>query len=485
MKIAIVAAEISPWAKVGGLADVIGALPAAFKDAGAEPAVIVPGYKSITSKLKSEPIGSAMTVHLGAAAHQFRVLRAEDSHGVPIYLIDHPEFFARDGVYGDHSGEFPDNPRRFVFFGKAAAMAAAEIVKPDVLHAHDWHAAAAPIVARADAALRERFARTTVAFTIHNLAFQGICAATDFPLLGIDSSYFGIEGLEFFGHVNLMKGAIVLADGASTVSPTYAREVTADPELGFGLEGVLRHKGERFTGILNGADYREWNPAHDNLIAARYTPAMPDGKRVCARDLRYALELPGWDDRALIGMVTRLTTQKGCDLLRDALDDVMEQGVQLVMLASGDKALEEFFSAAQKRYPDQFRVISEFDNPMAHRIQAGCDAFLMPSRFEPCGLTQMYALKYGAVPIVRATGGLRDTVSEFDPATGRGTGFVFDKYDADELVAAVKRMTAVFAKPPAWRKLMANCFAQDFSWAESARSYLDWFASLANARGQA
>jgi len=482
VKIAIVAAEISPWAKVGGLADVIGALPAALKDAGAEPVVIVPGYTSILSKLAATPVGPAMTVDLGAAAHPFRVLRAEDSQGVPIYLIDNPELFGRDGIYGDASGDYSDNFNRFVFFGKAAAMAAAEIIRPDVLHAHDWHAAVAPIVARADPALRQRFARATVAFTIHNLAFQGIYEAAEFPLLGIDPVYFGIEGLEFFGRINLMKGAIILADGVSTVSPGYAREVTADPDLGFGLEGVLRNKGERFVGILNGADYREWNPAHDDLIAARYTPLAPDGKRVCARDLRDSLDLPGWDDRALVGMVTRLTSQKGCDLLRDALDDVMAQGIQLVILASGDRALEEFFSAAQKRYPDQFRMIMQFDNPMAHRIQAGCDAFLMPSRFEPCGLTQMYALKYGAAPIVRATGGLRDTVSEFDPATGRGTGFVFDKYDADELIAALTRMTAVFAKPPVWRKLVANCFAQDFSWAQSARHYLDWFAALARAR---
>ena len=351
MKIAIVAAEISPWAKVGGLADVIGALPAAFKDAGAEAAVIVPGYKSITSKLKAEPVGPAMTAHLGAEAHRFRVLRAEDSHGVPIFMIDHPEFFARDGVYGDKEGDFPDNLRRFAFFGKAAAMAAAEIIRPDVLHAHDWHAAVAPIVARADAAIRERFARATTAFTIHNLAFQGIYDAAKFPLLGIDPAYFGIDGLEFFGRMNLMKGAIVLADGVSTVSPSYAREVTADPDSVSASKACCANKGERFVGILNGADYREWNPAHDDLIAAQYTPAMPDGKRVCARDLRDSLELPGWDDRALIGMVTRLTTQKGCDLLRDALDEVMALGVQLVMLASGDKALEEFFSAARKRYP--------------------------------------------------------------------------------------------------------------------------------------
>jgi starch synthase len=483
MKIAIIAAEISPWAKVGGLADVIGALPAAFKDAGAEPAVIVPAHKSILSGVRAHPVGGLMTVTVGAQRYEFRVLRGEDSHRVPLLLIDYPPFFNRDGVYGEGGKDYPDNLRRFIFFGRAAALAAAEHVHPDVVHAHDWHASMAPIAIHADAAVRLRFARTVSAFTIHNLAFQGIFAAGDFPLLGIGPSYFGIDGLEFFGRMNLMKGAIVFADGVSTVSPTYAREISSDGELGFGLEGVLRGKGERFTGILNGADYREWDPARDENIAANYSPAKPIGKRVCIRALREDLNLPPWDDHALVGMVTRMTAQKGCDLLRDALAGAMELGIQLVMLSDRDPELEKFFTAAEKRYPDQFRVMLRFDNSMAHRIQAGADAFLMPSRFEPCGLTQMYALRYGTPPVVRATGGLRDTVTEFDPAAGSGNGFVFEDYTPEALLGALRRMTRVFAAPPAWRKLMANAFAADFSWAASARRYLDWFAALRRERG--
>jgi len=484
-KIAIVAAEISPWAKVGGLADVIGALPGALAGAGADVSVFLPAYKSIVSKLAPAPVGSPMSALIGGKPRAFRVLRAQAPGGVVLYLIDHPGYFGRDGVYGEKGADYPDNIERFIFFGRAAAAAAAELVSPDVVHAHDWHAAAAPIVMRADRALSERFARALVVFTIHNLAFQGLFDAKNFPLLGIDGSYFTIDGLEFYGRVNLMKGAVVLADGVSTVSPTYAREVTEDPELGFGLEGVLRHKGERFIGILNGADYTEWDPAHDPMIPAQFTPARPGGKRVCTRDLRQSVELPPWDDRPLVGMVTRLTSQKGLDLLRDAIEAVMKLDLQLVMLASGDPKLEQAYRAAEARHRERLRVIIEFDNSLAHRIQAGSDAFLMPSRFEPCGLTQMYALKYGTAPVVRATGGLRDTVVEFDPASVSGNGFVFEKYEPDALVGALARMVKVFADPPLWRKLMANCFRADFSWSRAAAAYLEWFEKLRRARAGA
>ncbi|SRR5579885_103466 len=477
MKVAIVAAEVSPWAKAGGLADVIGALPAAFKRAGADPAVILPGYSSIMTNIAARQVGGLMTAYVGVDRQDFRVLLAEDSEGTPLYLIDHPGFFGREGVYGERGSDYQDNLRRFIFFGKAAAITAANIVKPDVVHAHDWHAAVSAIMLRADGGLRARSANATVAFTIHNLAFQGIYDVGEFPLLGIDWSYFTIDGLEFYGRMNLMKGAIVLADGVSTVSPAYAREVTSSADLGFGLEGVLRARGDRFVGILNGADYREWDPRNDPLIAAKYDPKKPAGKRVCNRELRASLKLP---DRPcpVIGMVTRMTSQKGCDLLRAALADLMALDVQLVMLASGDAALEEFFRTAEKRYPDRLRVLTHFDNAVAHRIQAGSDAFLMPSRFEPCGLTQMYALKYGTAPIVRATGGLRDTVTEFDAATGIGNGFVFEDYLPQALVAAVGRMRETFNRAAAWKRLMQNCFAADFSWDRAARNYMDWFSSL-------
>ena len=483
MKIAIVAAEAAPYAKAGGLADVIGSLPAALKDAGADPSLIVPGYASIVENVETAPVLRNIPMRFGAGVERFSVLRASDSHGMPMYLIDHPEFFARPGIYGENGNDYPDNMRRFIFFGRAAAIASAEILAPDVVHAHDWHASAVPIAMRAAGALSPMFENALSVFTIHNLAFQGISKREDFALLNLDASYFSPAYLEFYNHLNLMKGAIVLSDGASTVSPTYAHEITTDPELGFGLEGVLRDKGENFVGILNGADYHEWNPATDREIAAKYTPAKPDGKRKCTRALRDSLGLPNNEDWPVVGMVTRMTGQKGVDLLRDALDAVMRLDLQLVMLASGDAVLERFFKDAETRYPEKLRAIIEFNNTTAHRIQAGCNSFLMPSRFEPCGLTQMYALRYGTAPVVRATGGLRDTVAEFDPARGTGNGFVFEKFDAAEMVAALDRMVTMFRDRATWRRLMANCFASDFSWEQAAHQYVDWFMRLRNARG--
>ncbi len=483
MKIAIVAVEAAPHAKAGGLADVIGSLPGALDTAGEEPSLIVPGYASIVESVETAPVMRDIPMRFGAAVERFSVLRASDPRGVPMYLIDHPGFFGRPGIYGENGNDYPDNMRRFVFFGRAAAIASAEIIAPDIIHAHDWHSAAATIAMRADNTLRRRFKKALSVFTIHNLAFQGIGKREDFALLNLDAPYFSVDYLEFYGHLNLMKGAIALSDGASTVSPTYAHEVITDPELGFGLEGVLRDKGENFVGILNGADYNEWDPVNDREIAATYSAAKPDGKRACTRALRDLLKLPNREDWPVVGMVTRMTGQKGVDLLRDALDAMMRLDLQLVMLASGDAVLEKFFKDAELRYPEKLRVIIEFNNTMAHRIQAGSDAFLMPSRFEPCGLTQMYALRYGAAPVVRATGGLRDTVSEFDPARGIGNGFVFEKFDAAEMVAALGRMVATFRDRATWRRLMQNCFAADFSWERAARQYVDWFARLRKDRG--
>ncbi|MGH7907515.1 MAG: glycogen synthase, partial [Candidatus Binataceae bacterium] len=415
MKIAIIAAEITPWAKVGGLADVINALPVALKDAGAEPSIILPGYRSILGQLKTRPIGSKMAVPLGGKPESFTILGGETPAGIPIYIVNHPGFFDRDGVYGERGAPYDDNFRRYIFFGRAAVLAAAELIRPGVIHAHDWHTAMAPIAARADPDFRERLKNVSTIFTVHNLAFQGILEAADFPLLDIDDAFFSIDCLEFYGKVNLMKGAIVLSDGASTVSPSYAREVTRDSELGFGLEGVLRGKGDRFQGILNGADYAEWDPVHDMEIPARYDGTDATGKKQCARALRREFSLAESNHRPLAGMVTRLTPQKGTDLLIEAMDKMMALDLQMIILGSGDPASEEFFRRAAERYPDRFRVQIGFDNALAHRIQAGSDIFLMPSRFEPCGLTQMYALRYGAAPLVRATGGLRDTIAEYNP----------------------------------------------------------------------
>jgi len=484
VKIAIVAAEIGPHAKVGGLADVVSALPQALKNAGADPSIIVPGYKMLLETLAPELFAEDQSLMLGPNREQFRVLRAQAAGGVPLYLVDHPAFFGREGIYGDENGDYPDNFRRFIFFGRAAASTAA-MLHPDILHAHDWHAAIAPIVVRTDAAIRSQLAATSSFFTIHNLAFQGICERDLFPLLGIDESWFSISGLEFYGRVNLIKGAVVLADAVSTVSPAYAFEAANYPELGFGLDGVLRTKGDRFIGILNGADYDEWNPATDRLISTRYSPARRNGKKACMYDLREEMKLPHRRTTPIIAMITRMTAQKGVDLLAAALDRLVALDVQIVMLASGDPQLEQFFKSAEDRYPDNLRVNLRFDNALAHRIQAGSDMFMMPSRFEPCGLTQMYALKYGNAPIARATGGLRDTVSEFDQTSSRGNGFVFEQFQPEALVAATARAVNAFRTPPVWRQLMDNCFKADFSWSSAAREYLDWFSRIHSQRATA
>ncbi len=484
MRITIVAAEIGPYAKAGGLADVIGALPQALARRGAEVSVIVPGYRPLLEKLSTTVVADGLSQGLGGDREPYGILGAEGAGGVPLYLIDHPGFFDRDGIYGDDAGVFPDNNRRYIFFGRAAT-AAAELTRPEVLHAHDWHAAPAAIAIRAETALRARFASTLSVFTIHNVAYQGIVPPAEYPLLGLDATWLTPEFLEFWGSANLMKGAIVLADGVSTVSPTYAREVAHDPTLGFGLEGVLAARGDSFVGILNGADYDEWNPAHDRLIPKPYTPRNRAHKKLCLDVLRDDLKLPHpprSEPLPMVGMVTRMTAQKGLDILAAALDAIMALGVQLVMLSSGDPALERLFLDGERRYPARMRLIRGFNESMAHRIQAGSNMFLMPSLFEPCGLTQMYALKYGTVPVVRATGGLRDTVTEFDPKTLAGNGFVFAPYTAAALTAALERAIAVYSRPSQWSRLMGNCFKSEFSWDRAADQYLEWFERLRHDR---
>ncbi len=471
---------MGPYAKAGGLADVIGALPQALQSVGAQPSIILPAYSSILEHYETAVLDEYRELMLGSQPQRYRVLRGKTSN-IPLFLIDHPEFFARNGIYGEKGVDYPDNAARFIFFGRAAAELVDEL-NPNLINAHDWHAASAVIASRADHRLNANLAKTTVVFTLHNLAFQGIFESSDYQLLGIDWSWYSTRYLEFFGRVNLMKGAIALADGVTTVSPTYAHEVANSSEFGFGLEGSLRDKGNHFVGILNGADYDEWDPTSDDFISVRYTPSRRTGKKACLYDLREELHLPHRLGVPVIGMVTRMTEQKGIPLLAQALDQVMTMDLQLVMLANGDPQMEQFFQDSERRYPEKLRVILGFDNRLAHHIQAGSDMFLMPSQYEPCGLTQMYALKYGTVPIVRATGGLKDTVIDFDPATDNGNGFTFAKFTPEALTEAVHRALDTYRDTKRWRQLMTNCFQADFSWDRAAREYLAWFEKLLDER---
>lgn len=474
MKIALVAAEMAPFAKIGGLADVIGALPAELSAGGAQVSVLMPGYASALKAMPTEPMGDGLSVTVGDRREHFTLRSGIGPAGVPVFFIMHEGFFGRAGIYGEQGRDYPDNLRRFVFFARAALQVLATLMPPEVVHAHDWHAAAVPLLMRADPALRARFAACACVFTIHNLAFQGLFDLSDFALLNLAPAYFTTEYLEFYGRGNLVKAAVVTADMVTTVSPTYAREVR-EPGLGFGLEGVLRAKGARFVGILNGADYGEWNPARDPYLACAYSADDMTGKAACAQDLRQRLDLDDVPGRPLIGMVSRLSSQKGFDLLLQALDGLLAMNVALVILGSGEPEFAQRLEAAAARYRDRLRVRMDYDNPLAHRIQAGCDLYLMPSRFEPCGLTQMYALKYGTIPIVRATGGLADTVAEFDPASRQGNGFRFEPYEAQALLEALARALATFADRHAWDALRHNAMAADFSWSQAARDYLALF----------
>ncbi|HLH76964.1 MAG TPA: glycogen synthase GlgA [Candidatus Binataceae bacterium] len=474
MKIALVAAEMAPFAKVGGLADVIGALPAELAACGAQVSVLMPGYASALRSVATEPMGDGLSVMLGERTEHFTLRSGIGPAGVPLFFIMHEGFFGRPEIYGEQGRDYPDNFRRFVFFARAALQVLASLTPPDLIHAHDWHAAAVPLLMRAHPELRARFASCASVFTIHNLAFQGQFDRSDFVLLNLDPAYMATEYLEFYGRGNLLKAAVVTADAVTTVSPTYAREVR-EPGLGFGLEGVLRAKGEHFVGILNGADYNEWNPASDRFLAATYSANDMTGKDVCAQQLCRQLDLAHIPGRPLIGMVSRLSSQKGFDLLLAVLDKLLAKDTALVILGRGESEIEQRLEQAVARYGDRLRVRMDYDNPLAHRIQAGCDLFLMPSRFEPCGLTQMYALKYGTIPVVRATGGLADTVTQFDPVARQGTGFRFQAYEGEALLEAVGCALDSFADRGAWEALRQNAMAADFSWSHAARAYLSLF----------
>ncbi|MBI3087421.1 MAG: glycogen synthase GlgA [Candidatus Omnitrophica bacterium] len=392
---------------------------------------------------------------------------------IPTYFVEQPQLFDRDGLYQDKGVDFPDNLERFSVLTQAALSAVEQLKwQPDVVHAHDWQAA----LALPHLALRgptSRFWQSAGrVFTVHNLAYQGLFPAEAWPLTGLPPQAFGIEGLEFYGQLNCLKGGLVYADVITTVSPTYAQEIQT-AEFGCGLEGVLASRRSDVTGILNGIDPDEWNPKTDAHLAARYWSREPAGKGLCKLALQRAQQLPERHD-LLIGMIQRLAEQKGIDIFAQAAEDLMRLPLQIVILGTGDPVYHEKLTALAARYPKKLALNLRFDNPLAHQIEAGADAFLMPSRFEPCGLNQMYSMRFGTVPIVRRVGGLADTVVDLSPAARQiATGFVFQDYSAEALLAAVTRALAAFQDHDLWAGLMRHGMTQDFSWERSARAYVE------------
>jgi starch synthase len=397
--------------------------------------------------------------------------------GVRTFLVECPEFFDREGLYTVKGQDYPDNALRFAGF----SLTCLEFLKrsenpPDILHCHDWQSALVPIYLRTLYRNDGYFRRTSIVFTIHNLGYQGLFPPTVLPQISLDHSLFTMDGLEFYGKVNLLKGGILFSDFITTVSRKYAEEIQT-PEFGHGLEGVLKSRADRLQGILNGVDYEAWNPATDKLIPANYTPEDLAGKETCKKVL---LETMGTAtpvlNRPVIGIVSRFAAQKGFDLIAGIAEELMGMDLYIVALGTGEPEFESLFRTLAAKYPDKFLVKVAYDNTLAHQIEAGADMFLMPSRYEPCGLNQIYSLKYGTVPVVRATGGLDDTIEAFDGKTG--TGFKFRDYTPQALLAAIQQAVEVYHQPKIWRKLMLNGMKKDFSWGASAKQYLKIYQGL-------
>ena len=476
MRILMVASEVEPYSKTGGLADVLGALPRALAGLGHHLGVVVPLYRSAQIS-EPETVFESLTIPIGAGMHFPRVYGVED-RSVRIYFVDYPAFFDRDGCYGTASGDYADNAQRFMLLSRAALEIAKLDFHPDILHCHDWQAAMAPVLLKTSYAGDAAFRGTRTVFTIHNLGYHGAFPPAVLSDVGLPAALFTIHGLEFFGNVSYLKGGLVFSDKLTTVSEGYAREIQT-PEYGHGVDGLLRLRSHDLTGVLNGVDYSHWDPRTDPLIAQQYRPARMDGKKACKRDLlkTFGLDAPNLS-RPVIGMVSRLAAQKGFDLLAEAARALMQLDLTLVILGTGEPGFERLLSELQKLYPGKLGLRLAYDNAIAHKIEAGADMFLMPSRYEPSGLNQMYSLKYGTVPIVRATGGLDDSIQAFEPATGRGTGFKFTSYTAEAMMGAVQAALATYADRPVWTRLQRNGMEKDYSWKRSAGKYMEIYDEL-------
>ncbi len=467
-----IASEAVPFAKTGGLADV---LPALSRDLKSWPAAIVmPLYKTI--RRDGFVKAFEFPVSLADGLERAVVVHTTTDNGVVSYFVECGTLFERDGLYGEGGIDYPDNHLRFAVFSVAAIELARRLGTPKILHCHDWQTALVPVYLKTRLAHDDALGHLKTVLTIHNLGYQGLCDPAILTEIGLDSSLFHIDRLEFHGKVNLLKGGLVYADALTTVSPTYSEEVRR-PELGFGLDGLLRHRGDAFVGILNGADYSVWDPQHDKYIACPYTAADLSGKAECKRALLVEVGLPASaGDKPLIGIVSRLDSQKGLDLVDEAAEDIGALGCTVVVLGAGHPKIEESLRRWATANPNSVAVKIGFDNGLAHRIEAGSDMFLMASRYEPCGLNQMYSLRYGTVPVVRATGGLADTVVE---DAGSATGFKFRDYSADALLDALRRATSVYREQPeTWQQMMLRGMAADFSWARAAGAYSKLFEAL-------
>jgi starch synthase len=471
MKILFAASEAAPFAKTGGLADVAGSLPPALAELGHEVAVVMPRYRQVDVAACRLKHVASFFVPLGTWQERCEVLRGRMGRNVTVYFINKDVYYDRPELYGTARADYPDNAERFIFFSRAVLeLCLALDLQPDIVHCNDWQTGLVPVYLKKIYHAAEALRRTKSVFTVHNLGYQGLFWHWDMKLTGLDWDVFTPEGLEFWGKMNLLKAGLVYSDSITTVSRTYSREIQT-PEYGSGLEGVLSKRAADLYGIPNGIDYAEWDPGRRGDQPRPFSSANLAGKAICKQEILKRLSLTDAGG-PLIGMVTRLVDQKGLDIVTEALPEILSLGAQLVVLGTGEEKYNRLLTAEAVRHKGRMRVLLEYNEVLAKNIYAGCDLFLMPSRYEPCGLGQMIALRYGAVPVVRKTGGLADTVVNYNARTGRGTGFVFEEYSAPALVACLRRALELYGNPKKWKLLMQAGMKQDFSWKNSAQEYV-------------
>ncbi|MDI6740724.1 MAG: glycogen synthase GlgA, partial [Candidatus Edwardsbacteria bacterium] len=489
LKIAVIASEAVPFAKTGGLADVTGAMARELALAGHEVILLLPAHQGIDRlgyglkparhacvpkrTMACRHGGRPFVIKLGTDEHPVAVLDSFFVPGLRSCFIDHPLFSDRPGLYGDARGDYPDNGLRYGLFSKAALeLLTIEGFAPDIVHCHDWQTGLAPVYLKQD----EHFAQTRSVFTVHNLAYQGIFGKEILAALGLPNALFHLDGLEYYGQINFLKGGLFFADRITTVSPSYAKQILT-PGYGCGLDGALRAREDRLSGILNGVDYAEWDPSRDQYLA-RFDRSRLHLKEGAKRILCQRLGLEYRNRRALVGIVSRLAMQKGWDIISEALPRLLQMELDLAILGAGDQAYHDLLHDLQKRHPRRIGLKLGFDNELAHLIYGGADLFLMPSQYEPCGLGQMIALRYGAIPVVHATGGLADTIVDHRQLPDSSNGFSFSEYSADSLVKAIRDALSAYRVIPAWQALMKRAMACDFSWTTSIAKYLDLYRSL-------
>ncbi|QSZ41938.1 glycogen synthase GlgA [Sulfurimonas aquatica] len=486
LNILIAASEVVPFAKSGGLADVVGALPKALRKLGHDVRIVMPRYYIVDKeKYNLKTLDGSLGVPMGSMGEVWAgvfegVLPGSD---IPIYFIEHEEFFGRKGLYDEDGQGYGDNDNRFIFFSKAVMQLAKKLrFKPDVIHANDWHTAAIPILLNTTYSNDSDFEHTGTLLSIHNLQHQGKFYKGAMDVLGVGWEHFNANELEEYDGINLLKGGIVHADAINAVSKKYAEEIRTS-EFGWGLEGLINDKAYKLYGILNGVDYEEWSPAVDKLIPANFDIDDLSGKAKCKKTLQKEFKLPVRSDVPVIGLVGRLAEQKGIDLLAGAISNLMELDIQIVLLGAGEKWAEHFFADVALKYPQKFACYIGYQNDLAHKIEAGSDLFLMPSLFEPCGLNQIYSLRYGTLPIVRATGGLDDTIENYESKSKSGTGFKFYDATPEALNGTVKWAVDVWYNDEiGFDQLRRNAMKKRFDWSEAAKGYEELYSHIIKGR---